>query len=327
MKKPFGTSQKAQILNCETAQEQITLFVYEELSGNAADALERHLAACGDCRKELDAVREFVALMANFPAREPSPNLLTQSRIQLDEALNSMPPASWIQRLQGALRTNFGLLKGAPVAAAMLLFAGLGVGGYVGYQAKPNPSGPGQVRPQEPAPAIAAVNGITQQPAGRVMVSYDKLVPATAEGTPDDPMIRQLLAMGAGSRLDPAVRNNSVNLLADACRDGRLCADDADVRRALLVALRYDPNAEIRQKALSGLQPYVSEDMHVRDAVLEAVMDDHDPKVRSEAINMLQPVGTDSSVQQVLHTVAERDGNPQLRTESRAMLQQVSQIQ
>ena len=76
------------------------------------------------------------------------------------------------------------------------------------------------------------------------------------------------------------------------------------------MALRYDKSTEVRLKALNGLKPYVAEDMRVRDAVLEALMADPDATVRSRAIELLQPVGADSSVREVLHTVASQDDNP-----------------
>jgi hypothetical protein len=57
------------------------------------------------------------------------------------------------------------------------------------------------------------------------------------------------------------------------------------VRDALMVALRYDRSAAVRQKALEGLQPYVAEDMQVRDAVLETLLNDPDAHIRSAAID------------------------------------------
>jgi len=65
----------------------------------------------------------------------------------------------------------------------------------------------------------------------------------------------------------------------------------------------------------------------VRDAVLEALLNDSDPKVRTEAVNVLEPVEADTSVRQVLHSVANSDHNPQLRTVSREVLSRVPQTQ
>jgi hypothetical protein len=94
-----------------------------------------------------------------------------------------------------------------------------------------------------------------------------------------------------------------------------------------MVALRYDKNAGVREKALKGLEPYVAEDVRVRDAVLEALMNDGDPKIRTAAINILEPVDADTSVRQVLHSVANTDVNPYIRTVSREVLSREPEIQ
>ena len=78
---------------------------------------------------------------------------------------------------------------------------------------------------------------------------------------------------------------------------------------------------------MNGLKPYVAEDMRVRDAVLDALMNDGDATVRSRAIELLQPVEADSSVLEVLDTVATQDDNPHIRTASREVLDQSPEIQ
>ncbi|MGC2614847.1 MAG: HEAT repeat domain-containing protein, partial [Terracidiphilus sp.] len=99
------------------------------------------------------------------------------------------------------------------------------------------------------------------------------------------------------------------------------------IRDALMVALRYDKSEAVRLKALEGLQPYVAQDMRVRDAVLEALLNDSDPRIRSAAITELEPVESDTSVRQVLSTVANSDRNPQIRTVSRQVLRRTPEFQ
>jgi len=124
----------------------------------------------------------------------------------------------------------------------------------------------------------------------------------------------------------PDVRGDSVGLLAAECRAGHSCTG-AGIRDTLMVALRYDRNAVVRRKALDGLEPYVASDTRVRDAVLEALLNDPDPRIRTEAVNIIEPVEADTSVRQVLHTVATSDQNPHLRTVSREVLSRVPDIQ
>jgi hypothetical protein len=146
------------------------------------------------------------------------------------------------------------------------------------------------------------------------------------QGSLDDPKIRELLMVASENSTSSDVRDDSVGLLAAECRAGHSC-QAAGIRDALMVALRYDKNAGVRLKALDGLQPYVAEDTRVRDAVLEALLNDQDPRVRSEAVNIIEPVEADTSVRQVLHTVANSDQNPHIRTVSREVLSRVPDIQ
>ncbi|MGA9783520.1 MAG: HEAT repeat domain-containing protein, partial [Terracidiphilus sp.] len=155
---------------------------------------------------------------------------------------------------------------------------------------------------------------------------YNQLVPQQVRGSLDDPEIRQLLMLAIESAGSAGVRDDSVGLLAAECRAGHGC-QGAGIRDALMAALRYDRNAGVRQKALEGLQPYVAQDLRVRDAVLEALLNDSDPRIRTEAINILEPVEADTSVRQVLRSVASSDRNPRIRLVSRQVLNQVGEIQ
>jgi hypothetical protein len=167
---------------------------------------------------------------------------------------------------------------------------------------------------------------VRQPNSDLVEVSYNQVVPQRMEGSLEDPAIRQLLMLASENSASAGVRDDSVGLMAAECRAGRGC-QAAGIRDALMVALRYDKNEGVREKALKGLEPYVAQDVRVRDAVLEALLNDNDPRIRTEAINILEPVEADTSVQQVLHTVANSDQSPQIRTVSRQVLRRVPEIQ
>jgi hypothetical protein len=318
-------------LSCDAAHQQITLLLYGELSDEACHRLEQHLADCADCRDELEVTRALSSAMAILPVREPSPNLIAQTRLRIDEALEQAPSDSWFTHFRRSLATDFRLMRTAPLAAAAMLFVGASLG-FAGFKlAQPPAAGPVWVDPG--TQPIAAVTGVAQDPAtGMVRVEYSRLVPSAAVGPADDPIIRTLLLAGTRAPLNTSVQNAALGLLAHTCSvtvGGTTgdCAADDSLRGALMVALRYDPHSNVREQALSGLAPYLAEDMHVRDAVLEAVLNDGDPQIRAQAIRMLAPVAADSSVQQVLQNVATHDGSPLLRTVSRTMLEQMPQVQ
>jgi hypothetical protein len=316
-------------MDCELAQQKIALFAYGELPDDQCHALEGHLATCNRCQEEFAAVQALQQAMTLAPAQEPSANLLAQARLRLEEALDSMPRSSWIMRIQQSMFRGVSMLGRAPVAASALLVLGLGTGGWAGYQYSARTHRPMADLPAviEGAGTIANVSSIVREPhTENVEVHFNRLVPETAQGSLDDPQIRELLLAGTQSPMNPGVAQNSVSLLADECLAGHQC-NDGPIRKALLVALRYDQDTGVRLRALNGLKPYVAEDMRVRDGILEALMKDPDATVRSRAIELLQPVEADSSVREVLHTVASEDDNPHIRTVSQEVLDRFTQIQ
>jgi hypothetical protein len=231
---------------------------------------------------------------------------------------------------------NFASLQAAPVAACLLLVVGVGAGMLGSYEYAQSRAAHAAAAPQivngvrvseQPAAEITNISSIVRQPNSEIVeVRYNQVVPQQMEGSLDDPKIRELLMLASENSASPVVRDDSVGLLAAECRAGHSC-QAAGIRDALMVVLRYDKNAGVRLKALDGLEPYVAEDTRVRDAVLEALLNDTDPRIRTEAVNILEPVEADTSVRQVLHSVANSDQNSHIRTVSREVLSRVPQIQ
>jgi anti-sigma factor RsiW len=324
-------------MNCEVAHERIVTAAYGELADEQAHELERHLDGCPECVKEQEQLLALKLLMDAHPAAEPEANLIARARMRLEEALDALPPWRWYERLGQRVMNGFAGLQAAPVAACLLLLAGVGAGSLGEYKLAGNRAGHTMAARVQPQPAqaagvaapaeIASISSIVRQPnSHRVEVRYNQLVPQRIEGSLDDPAIRQLLMLASQNSASTGVRDDSVGLMAAECKAGHGCKA-AGIRDALMVALRYDKNESVRKKALEGLEPYVAEDMRVRDAVLEALMNDSDPRIRTAAINILEPVEGDTSVRQVLHSVANTDRNPYIRTVSRQVLDSVPEIQ
>jgi anti-sigma factor RsiW len=329
------------MMKCKVAQERIVTAAYGELAATQAQELEQHLAGCPECGKEREQVIALKALAGAYPAVEPEANLAAHARLRLEEALDALPPRRWYERLGQWIRNNFASLMAAPAAACLLLMMGAGAGLVGGNELAANrakqtaaaQAARAQAQPQPAAvsgaPAeIANISSIVREPnSHRVEVRYNQLVPERLEGSLDDPAIRQLLMLASENSASAGVRDDSVGLMAAECKAGHGCQKAAGIRDALMVALRYDKNEGVREKALEGLEPYVSEDVRVRDAVLEALMNDGDPRIRTAAINILTPVEADTSVRQVLYSVSNSDSNPHIRNVSRQVLNSVPEIQ
>lgn len=304
-------------MNCEWVKENIPSYLYDELGDDARHELEQHLTRCAGCAAEADSVRELKQAASSLPRIEPTPNLLTASRLRLQESLEAARQGMGWQRFVFDPGAWLRQVRFAPALAAAILMVGFTAGALVTYRMGQRP-GPSTANPNEAS--IAGIRGITQEPgSNNVQVSYDRLVPESAQGSMDDPRIQQLLLYAARNNENSGVRMDSINLLTRRPEDTR-------VREALMYALRYDRNPGVRLKALDGLGAYVREDLRVRNVVLEALMGDSNPGVRIEAIRLLETVKPDSAVRSAFRQLAEKDENDYIRRESRRVLSTLPEL-
>jgi len=312
-------------MKCEWVRNNATLYIYDELEDADRCALEHHLNECDDCRVEIDSQREFSSLMSQRETSEPSLNLLSASRMQLQESLEHEKPMRWWRNIPFDLVGWMHQAKLSPALAAALVLSGFLGGTFTAYKLLDGRANSmAVVSNSNAAPlqaSIAGVRGIMQDPASNnVRIQYDTLTPQSAQGSIDDPQIQLLLLYAAKSNYNSGVRVDSIDLLSKK-------TDDSRVREALMYALHYDKNPGVRLKALSGLQPYIGSDVNVRNSVLEALIHDSNPGVRTQAIGMLSPVGADTSVRETLHQLANQDDDESIKLQSRRVLASLPDVQ
>jgi hypothetical protein len=131
-------------MRCRKAQEYVSRSIDGELSERGATRLERHLAACADCRALQADLLRIVHGAAGLAVPEPSEKVWLKIRAGL--TAGQAEPAS--RRSGDARRPAFGLglpaLRTAGVAAAALFLVILGVvvGLRLGRPASSAPVGP-----------------------------------------------------------------------------------------------------------------------------------------------------------------------------------------
>jgi HEAT repeats/Putative zinc-finger len=311
-------------MKCEWVQENILLYIYNELADDARYELEQHLGRCPECATELKAARGFHATISKRGVQEPTPNLLASSRMRLQEALETaeqgglwrrltFDPASWLRQV-----------RFSPALAAVIFMVGFG--GGIGAMYKMTPQGPiagpgpGPQAPTFSEASITGIRSVTQEPgSNQVSVKYDTVQTQEATGSLNDQRIQQLLLFAARNNYSSGVRMDSVDLLTQK-------PDDTRVREALKYALQYDTNPGVRLKAIEGLGSFVKDDTSVRDAVLRALMTDGNQGVRTQALLLLQPVKADGLVRGALQHLAETDQNQYIRSQARSVLAQLPEI-
>ncbi len=301
-------------MKCEWVQENILLYVYNELADDARYELEQHVARCADCAAELKASRKFNAVISQFPVEEPPANLLAASRMRLQEALETAEQGGFWQRLTFDPGAWMRQVRFSPTLAAVIFIVGFagGIGAaykIVGGSGHPSPIA--LTSPNQPVEAsISGISSVTQEPgSNQISIKYQTVSTQEAQGSLNDQRIQQLLLFAARNNYNSGVRMDSVDLLTQK-------PDDTHVREVLMYGLRYDANPGVRLKALGALGPYVKNDVRVRDAVLESL----------QALHLLEPVSADSSVRVVLQKLAQNDQSPYIRSQARLVLAQLPEI-
>ncbi len=310
-------------MKCEWVQDNILLYIYNELADDARYELEQHLGRCTDCATELKAARGFHTSISQLPVQEPTPNLLASSRMRLQEALETTPQGGFWQRLTFDPAIWLRQVRFSPALAAAIFIIGFGGGIGAMYKMTPTDRAPIVGTIQVAAPQEASITGIrsvTNEPGSdQVNIKYETVHMEEAKGSLNDQRIQQLLLFAARNNYNSGVRMDSVDLLTQK-------PDDTRVREVLIYALRNDSNPGVRLKAIEGLGSFVKDDTRVRDAVLNALMTDNNPGVRTQALLLLQPVKADGSVRAALQHLAETDQNQYIRSQARTVLAQLPEI-
>jgi hypothetical protein len=304
-------------MNCEWVQQNITLYLYNELADDARHELEQHVARCTTCSAELAAQQQFQGAMSILPVEEISPSFLTSARMKLQESLEQVQPhRSWFHRFAFDPSAWLRQVRFSPALASIIFLVGFGGGIGTMYQmaAKLPATGPAMQATTPPEASISGITSIQRDPnSNQVKVQYEKVMPESAQGAVTDPKIQDLLLYAAKSNENSGVRLNSVDVLKGK-------SDDPRVRETLTYSLRYDSNPGVRLQALEGLGPLVKDDIRVRNAVLEALLNDSNLGVRSGALHSLEPVKADSSVRMALQQLAKEDPSDYIRHESQQLL-------
>src|SRR5712692_4046968 len=316
------------IMKCDWVKQNVVLYIYNELPDDARYELEQHLGRCPDCAAELKATRKFHVEISQLPIEEPTPNLLTASRMRLQESLETAEQGGFWQRLTFEPANWLRQVRFSPALAAAIFIVGFAGGIGATYKITSG-NNPGSIstasRPQDPVPApaessITGIRSINQDPgSNQINIKYDTVSTQETHGSLNDQRIQQLLLFAARNNYNSGVRMDSVDLLTQK-------PDDNRVREALIYALRYDSNPGVRLKALEGLGSFVKDDVRVRDSVLAALMNDANHGVRTQALHLLEPVKADSSVRSVLQRLAENDQNQYIRSQARTLLARLPEI-
>ncbi len=287
-------------MTCDQVKENLTLYLYGELSHEEEEAIEKHTFQCADCAGALDAERMLHGAWDNS-LEVPPPALLASCRRNLFEELESRRETGRGGAVH-LVRTWFARPWLAPVAALGLLAAG-----FLG----------GRAIPAQPAdsPVATRVRYLEPDGTGRINIVLEETRERRVSGALSDGGIRRLVLAAAQDQADPGLRVESMDLL-------RRDSSESEVRRALMAALVSDPNPGVRLKALEGLRQH-SADPDVQRTLSQVLMRDDNAGLRAQAIDLLVEHRRKDMVG-VLQRLMQREENDYVRLRTQRVLAEMN---
>jgi hypothetical protein len=292
-----GNSEQLSPLGCAEISALLVFYSCDELSDTEKTAVDEHLAACSGCAEQL--ALENALLNAVTSIQQPadlldsSGVLLAQCRSELSEKIEDLTAPVRVARWE-----PFGWARRWMAQRPAWSAAGLVVFGVVlGTQLVPwletanDVAGPAVnvlAAPKLTDDQLAkmAVDNIHFSPAQgaageNIQLQLNAEQPLELSGNVNDSDVRRVLmfVLKNGERFDTGKRLDCLDAL-------RVRTDDEQVRQAMLVAARKDPNAAVRMKALEALRDTADDDA-VHSAMLDILDHDASPGVRIEAVNLL----------------------------------------
>jgi Putative zinc-finger len=272
-------------MSCKDREQNVALYLYDEMPAAERAAFDRHLEGCPACRGALEEWRRLQTVLNERAAPELTPELLVRSRQALEEALER---EHWGWR--ALVREWFprGFPEFSRVAAVVTLVA---FGFSLGWLLRPRVSQMAAPGAASTIPASmtgselggARINSISQvapdPQTGQVRITLNAERRVTMEGSLDDPHIRQVLVYAVKSYGNPGIRLDTLSAL----REG---AQDPSVQEALLYALGNDKNAGVRLEALKAVRR-MEWSPEVEKALVNSVERDSNSGLRGEAIDEL----------------------------------------
>ena len=196
-------------MKCEWVQQNLLLYVYDELADDARYELEQHVARCADCAAELKANREFHARLSQNPVQEPSANLLASSRMRLQESLETTEQGGFWQKLVFDPGAWLRQVRFAPALAAVIFILGFAGGIGAAYKVVAIRTGSNDWSSCGSASGVFDYGNPLSKPGtgnNKVNIRYDTVSTQETQGSLNDQRIQQLLLFAARNNYNSGVR-------------------------------------------------------------------------------------------------------------------------
>ena len=248
-------------MNCQSAREILPELLDSRTAATAHLEARAHLASCPDCQREFAALTQTASALDAMPTPPPSPRLRKNFYAMLEEEKHSAASVrAAAEREHHARRASLWRWIISPLAAGALLLLGFLLGRHALPSAISSTPATGDSTKAEIADLREQITQQNKQIAKMTNVLANQFV--QQQQNPANDRLKDVLA-----KAKSADANDKI-------------LDD------LVLALTFDPNANVRLRALEALYPHAERDV-VRAGVLAALPREQNALVQLEMIDFI----------------------------------------
>jgi hypothetical protein len=316
-------------------KDWLELSLHGELAAPELKRLEEHLAACTECRMELESLKKLHTSIQSARLLEPTDALLQEARMELRATLRTeRSQVPFWQSAMDKIDELFAPWAKVSLAGATMLVVGFMTGYFVFHSSAPE----GLI--MQPASGGAEVMRGQAQIAnmkfddpdasdGEIAFRFDAVTPLQMKGNPNDPGVQSVLTRALMSEENPGVRLRAVSAITSQIQIQTSAPSESDnlVKHALVEAMKFDDNPGVRRQALQALRKFKIDD-EIKLGLLHVLNNDKIEGMRVDAITSLalakdETYASDQNLLDILRKKVESDNNRYVRQGARAVLQEV----
>jgi hypothetical protein len=302
-------------------RRKLPLLVYRELSPRAESRVVHHLSHCEACTKEAEELRRFKAVVSAAQGPQIDDRVLSDARVRLRLALGDARVPVRPVHGKAAIADLLWFRPGLVLAGAIgVLAAGLLIGRYL---IPSTGSLPGLTDPLGDPRGVTLSNvhitNLGETPED-VELAFDATRSLRVRGTLNDPAIQRVIAYAIVNGGNPGVRMRAASSVLPRIHG----TPDREMRAALLLAMKTDPNDGVRKAALEALLRYPP-DIEIRDGLLSVLLSDENPGLRVAAIIGLDTLAArgclaNEEMRKSLEGLLQTEDNLFVRTKAESIL-------
>lgn len=286
---------------CEKAREAFPELLDSRTPATALLEARTHLASCPECQRDFAALTQTANALDAMPTPPPSARLRRNFYAMLEEEKHSAASVRAVARREH--RASLWRWVLSPLAAAALVALGFAVGQRGAAQATSDANASNDSMKTQ----LAAMHGVVTKQNDQITKLNDQVEKVTKL------MVAQTLL---------AQQQNPANTrLNDVLAKARSEDVSPKVLDDLVLALTFDPNANVRLRALEALYDHADQEI-VRAGVLAALPREQNPLVQLELIDFLATAQEPNAAPMLEKISADESANTAVREAAKLALAQ-----